>query len=272
MKNSRTDQKEVDTPLNTVAPHIVREEEAFLICLKPPGMATTRRHIHGNKAAPEALGERTPSLADWIAQRYPECEAASQSQVGDQGGNNPDCGICHRLDTETSGLMVVAKTALFYNALREAFHTGRVEKEYVCLVEGRVEQEQDVQGYLYGRYRRSQKVHVSPHKVPRSQLAKLRIIPEQDVSIDLRKPFETSILRIQLITGLRHQIRAQLASLGHPLVGDTLYGSIHALGEIVREVKPFAHISRKFLLHAEYIAFHHPLTDKRIEMRSPLYY
>ncbi len=268
MKNSRTDQKEVDTPLNTVAPHIVREEEAFLICLKPPGMATTRRHIHGNKAAPEALGERTPSLADWIAQRYPECEAASQSQVGDQGGNNPDCGICHRLDTETSGLMVVAKTALFYNALREAFHTGRVEKEYVCLVEGRVEQEQEVQGYLYGRYRRSQKVHVSPHKVPRSQLAKLHLSPEKYIKTN---SFEASLLKIQLITGLRHQIRAQLASLGHPLIGDTMYGSTHDLGEIVWEAKPFAHISRTFLLHAEYLAFHHPLTNRRIELRSPLY-
>jgi 23S rRNA-/tRNA-specific pseudouridylate synthase len=246
------------------------EEDAFLICLKPPGIATTRRQIHGSEAAPETHEETPPSLADWIAQRYPECEAASQSQTRDNDANNPDCGICHRLDTETSGLMLVAKTPLFYQALREAFHAGRVEKEYVCLVEGRVEQEQEVQGYLYGRYRRSQKVHVSPHEVPRSQLAKLRMKPEQDVGTDLRKPFEASFLRIQLITGLRHQIRAQLASLGHPLVGDTLYGSIHALGEIVREVKPFAHISRQFLLHAEYIAFHHPLTNKRIAMRSPL--
>lgn len=272
MKNSRIDQNAVGTPLSTVEPYIVLEEEGFLICLKPPGMATTRRQHSRNEGASEGHEQNTLSLADWIAQRYPECEAASQSQTRDNDANNPDCGICHRLDTETSGLIVVAKTPLFYQALREAFHAGRVEKEYVCLVEGRVEREQEVQGYLYGRYRRSQKVHVSPHEVPRSQLAKLRIVPEQDVGMDLRKPFETSILRIQLITGLRHQIRAQLASLGHPLVGDTLYGSIHALGEIVREVKPFAHISRKFLLHAEYLAFHHPLTDKRIEMRSPLYY
>lgn len=270
MNNSRFDQKEVDTPLSTVEPHIVLEEEAFLICLKPPGMDTTRRQAHGNETARETHEEPPSSLADWIAQRYPECEAASQPPTRDNDANNPDCGICHRLDNETSGLMVVAKTPLFYQALREAFHAGRVEKEYVCLVEGSVEQEQQVQGYLYGRYRRSQKVHVSPHEVPRSQLAKLRIVPEQDVGMDLHKPFDASRLRIQLITGLRHQIRAQLASLGHPLVGDTLYGSTQALGDIVREVKPFAHISRKFLLHAEYIAFHHPLTNKRIEMRSLL--
>ena len=259
-----------DTPENIAEPRILLEEEDFLICLKPPGIPTPRRQAPHTEADQESPGGRIRSLADWIAAQYPECEAASLSQEQTRQAHNPDCGICHRLDTETSGVMLVAKNPSFYKALRAAFHAGRVEKEYVCLVEGRVEQEQEVQGYLYGRYRRSQKVQVSPHEVPRSQLAKLRIMPEQGLGMDCRKPFEASILRIQLITGLRHQIRAQLASLGHPLVGDSLYGSTRSLGEIAQRVEPYEHLSRTFLLHAEYIAFHHPLTNKRIEMRSPL--
>jgi len=256
-----------DTPENIAEPRILLEEEDFLICLKPPGIPTPRREASHTEADQEATRGRIRSLADWIAAQYPECEAASHSHEANGSTKNPDCGVCHRLDTETSGVMLVAKTPLFYNALREAFHAGKVEKDYLCLVEGRVKQEQEVQGYLYGRYRRSQKVHVSPHEVPRSQLAKLHLSPEKHLRTN---SFEASLLKIHLITGFRHQIRAQLAGLGHPLVGDSLYGSTRSLGEILRKVEPYEHLSRTLLLHAERIAFHHPVTKKRIEVRLPL--
>lgn len=129
-----------------------------------------------------------------------------------------DRGLLYRLDFETSGVLVYVKNEIAYRFLRENFKTVAKKKTYLCLVEGQCTLSGSFTHYFYSKDVKGKRVMVSDHDSlgARGDLAMraLQYDPQSD----------TTLMEVDLGTGLRHQIRAQLAHLGHPLRGDTFYG------------------------------------------------
>lgn len=157
----------------------------------------------------------------------------------------PRGGLVHRLDRGTSGLLVVAKTAEAQEALKEAFKRREVHKEYLALVEGRVEGPFEVD---------------APVRRNREGEAAMRADYRGKEAVTLgeveRSFTATTLLRLRILTGRRHQIRAHLAFIGHPIVGDRDYGGSPGLG------RPF--------LHATVLSFEHPTEKSTLRLESPL--
>lgn len=131
--------------------------------------------------------------------------------------NNYDRGLLFRLDQDTSGVMIVAKTDAFYHSIRENFNTSMKRKFYLATVEGDFDQEGLWVHYLRSTGQKGMKQKVFDEAHEGAQEASLAVL-----KIQFRA--EKSLLLINLKTGLRHQIRAQLAHLGFPILGDELYG------------------------------------------------
>ena len=158
-------------------------------------------------------------------------------------------GLCHRLDVPTSGVLLFARTAEAFAAVRDAFETRQVDKDYLALVAGRLEGEGTIEVPL-GRARH-----------------KRRIIPAPEGTVGVRHAWpaltrwraletvgEDTLVAIELVTGVTHQARAHLAWLGHPVVGDPLYGGPAA---------------PRLMLHASRLALRHPVTGVRLVIEAP---
>jgi 23S rRNA pseudouridine1911/1915/1917 synthase len=159
-------------------------------------------------------------------------------------------GIVHRLDRDTSGVLVVARTDRAHQSLAAQFHDRKVEKVYLALVHGHLKTKT-------GRI--TAPIARDPHRRTRmtTKLASGRsALTEYEVLEEFKS---ASYLRVRIGTGRTHQIRVHLSSLGHPIVGDRLYGA----------PPPQPGLSR-FFLHAHYLAFHSPSTGQLIAVESPL--
>ncbi|MEJ7715278.1 MAG: pseudouridine synthase [Thermoleophilaceae bacterium] len=158
-------------------------------------------------------------------------------------------GIVHRLDRDTSGLLVVAKTESAHRALREAIRERRVAREYVALVEGRPPARTGTIDAPLGRDRRARTLVSTETAEPR----------EARTHFELERALPAStLLRVALETGRTHQIRAHFLAIGHPVAGDPDYGTAGLYG-----------LERQFL-HAARLAFAHPETGEPVEVVSPL--
>ncbi len=151
------------------------------------------------------------SLATWLISQRPGLASV---------GPADEPAIVHRLDRDTSGLVLAATDPGAYHRLRAAFSSGRVDKRYLALVEGRLEGPIRIDLPLGSRYRRSRRVQVDRG---RSRLRGVRPAVTEVEPIEVGQ--DLSLCRIRILTGLRHQIRAHLAHLGHPVAGDGLYGA-----------------------------------------------
>lgn len=159
-------------------------------------------------------------------------------------------GIVHRLDRETSGVMVVAKTQLAYEELQRQFKAREVEKQYLGLVWGKMPKKTGQITWAIGRHEKQRQRISIKTKKPKAAETHFTIRQEWD---------EFSLLEIRPLTGRTHQIRVHFAALGHPVVGDTKYG----------RKKTKLQMPRMFL-HALQLAFVHPATKERVEFSSPL--
>jgi 23S rRNA pseudouridine1911/1915/1917 synthase len=155
----------------------------------------------------------------------------------------------HRLDRDTSGLLVVARSEEIHAALKAMLQARAITREYLALVEGRPAARAGTIDAPLGRDRR----------------VRTRISTDTDEPREAISHFETertfpahTLLRVRLETGRTHQIRAHLKAIGHPVAGDPEYGRAGELG-----------LPRQFL-HAEHLAFAHPATGAVIDERSPL--
>ena len=165
-------------------------------------------------------------------------------------GNDERPGIVHRLDKETSGAMVVAKTQLAYEELQRQFKAREVEKLYLGLVWGRMPEKTGQITWDIGRHwKQRQRISI---KTKKPKAAETHFTVRQEWG-------EFSLLEIRPLTGRTHQIRVHFAASGHPVVGDTRYG----------RKKTKLQISRMFL-HAVRLAFVHPGSKERVEFSSPL--
>jgi 23S rRNA pseudouridine1911/1915/1917 synthase len=158
-------------------------------------------------------------------------------------------GIVHRLDRDTSGLLVVARSEAVHRALRNALQARAITRDYVALVEGRPPARSGTIDAPVGRDRRVRTRMSTDTDEPRAAITHFEI--------DRALP-RTTLLRVRLETGRTHQIRAHLRAIDHPVVGDPEYGTAGRLG-----------LERQFL-HAARLAFDHPVTGERVDVSSPL--
>jgi 23S rRNA pseudouridine1911/1915/1917 synthase len=175
--------------------------------------------------------------------------AQALERLGAAGGDPGRAGIVHRLDRDTSGLLVVARSEAVHAALKAELKARRIVREYLALVEGRPSARTGTIQAPLGRDRR----------------VRTRISTDTADGREAVTHFETeqalddyTLLRVRLETGRTHQIRAHLKAIGHPVAGDPEYGRAGRLG-----------LERQFL-HAGRLAFGHPVSGRLVDVSSPL--
>ncbi|MEE9219091.1 MAG: RluA family pseudouridine synthase [Acidobacteriota bacterium] len=168
-------------------------------------------------------------------------------------------GIVHRLDRETSGCLVVALSDVAHHALAAQFQRRRVDKEYRALVRGVLARPHGRVELPIGRHPVQRTRMSVQSRTGRAALTEYRVLDSGR---------GMSWLAIDLRTGRTHQIRVHLTSLGHPIIGDSVYGRPRRriCAEPLRGIGP----PGRLMLHAYRVAFQHPLGSHRIEVRSPL--
>lgn len=217
-------------------PRILFEDEHLFAVEKPANLHSVR-------------GEGL-SVADWLSTQYPTLESASPKPE--------DSGLVQRLDFETSGVLLGAKTREVWDLLHKALLNGEIIKSYTALVDGTLDEEKTVKTYLGSRYKHSKKVTVYEH----APLPSVRAL-EGETKIAPLRYFKNSIgQRFSIITAFasparRHQVRAHCNNLWFPLTGDSLYGSHENFESITG-------LPLQFFLHAADLAFDHPVTRERL--------
>lgn len=166
-------------------------------------------------------------------------------------GAQERAGIVHRLDVGTSGLMVVAKTDRAFTVLKEAFRTRSVDKTYHALIQGHID---PPTGTIDAPIDRHPKVD---HR--------FAVVADGKESITHYELIEyyraVTMVKVELETGRTHQIRVHFNALGHPLVGDTIYGADPVLAKALQMSRPW--------LHAKELRFDHPITGESMEFKAP---
>jgi 23S rRNA pseudouridine1911/1915/1917 synthase len=170
--------------------------------------------------------------------------------LGATGGSDPERpGVVHRLDRDTSGLLVVARSETAYEALQNAIRGREVERRYLALVRGHPRSRTGRIDAPIGRDRRDRTLRSLDTDEPRDAVTHFELVETLP---------EHTLLEVVLETGRTHQIRVHLAAIGLPVSGDRRYGVANDLG-----------LERQFL-HAHRLAFRHPVTSEEIDLRSPL--
>jgi 23S rRNA pseudouridine1911/1915/1917 synthase len=166
-------------------------------------------------------------------------------------------GIVHRLDRGTSGVMVVAKNDAAHRELARQFHDREVEKEYIALVWGVVQAGRRIDAAI-GRDPASRQKMSSRAKHAREAVTRITRAHQ------LRG---LTLCQVAIHTGRTHQIRVHLSAIGHPIVGDALYGGVHR--RVAGDIRAVQRLARPFL-HAARLAFKHPRDERRMEFIAPL--
>jgi len=182
-------------------PKIIYEEKDFLAVEKPAGLLT-----HPTKHSNE------PTLVDWLLERYPEIK-----NVGDEPKLRP--GIVHRLDKETSGILLVPRTQAEFEYFKSLFAERKIEKKYLAVVYGTPKEKSGTIDMPIGIKNGTVKRSVHAVRMRKPAVTEYRVL-----RIFARDGNEYSLLEIMPRTGRTHQIRVHLAAIGHPIVGDRLYG------------------------------------------------
>ncbi|MDY7225365.1 RluA family pseudouridine synthase [Hyalangium rubrum] len=214
-------------------PLVVLHEDAALVAVDKPA---------GRPSHPLRPGE-TGTVANALVARFPECAQASE--------DSREGGLCHRLDIETSGVLLAARTREAWQAMRTAFGGREVDKRYLALVTGPLADEGEIEMPLRHHPRHPDRVEPT---TPDAEGAR----PAHSLFKVLARAGEYSLVEVQILTGVLHQVRAHMAGVGAPLVGDTLYGGREEPG------------LTRFFLHAQVLGFTHPVTGKQVKVESPL--
>jgi 23S rRNA pseudouridine1911/1915/1917 synthase len=227
------DMPEEESPLPENIPlKILYRDEHVVVLDKPTGMV-----VH------PGAGRQKGTLVNALLHHFPGIR-----EIGPE--ERP--GIVHRLDKDTSGVMVIARSEKAFEELNRQFKNRLVDKVYLGLVWGNItRQEGSIQWPLGRHVKHGDRISVKTNK-PRSAKTLFEV---------LRRYQGYTFLEIKPITGRTHQIRVHLAALGHPIVGDTRYG----------KKKTGCPVSRLFL-HAHRIGFFHPESQERMDFVSPLPY
>jgi 23S rRNA pseudouridine1911/1915/1917 synthase len=227
------------TPLAEALPLTIVYQDADLVVVdKPAGMVVHPAAGHGSGTLVNALLHHVKDLSGVGGERRP--------------------GIVHRLDRGTSGLMVIAKNDAAHEALARQFHDRDVEKEYIALVWGEVMAGRRIDEPI-GRDPANRKRMSA--RARRARTAVTRIVRVEPLGPAL------TLARVAIHTGRTHQIRVHLSAIGHPVVGDPLYGGVRR--RVAGDLRAVTHLQRPFL-HASRLVFTHPTGGRRMEFLSPL--
>ncbi|HOG23900.1 MAG: Ribosomal large subunit pseudouridine synthase D [Candidatus Omnitrophica bacterium ADurb.Bin292] len=218
----------VDLPAEAIPIEILHEDEALIVVNKPAGMVVHPAHGNPNHTLVNALLFHVRNLS--------------------HEGDKVRPGIVHRLDKDTSGVMVVAKTDIAHSKLAKQFKDHSIERVYHAIVRGVIQHDEGVIEEPVGRaFLNRKKVIVKPSGGK-----------DAVTYFKVKQRFSRgTLVEIRPQTGRTHQIRVHLAHLGHPVLGDTLYGI------------PFPSIQRQ-ALHASFLGFEHPDHGKRVSFSSEL--
>jgi len=222
-------------PNPALAVPILFEDAALIALDKPAGMPS-----HALRA------DETGTVANFLLARHPELAAVGKGGL--------EAGIVHRLDTDTSGVLLAARTAEAYQALRRQFSRREVTKEYVALVHGDLAAAGEVSN------------PIAPERHNRRKMRVCRVAsraPDARPAVTSYRPVErfgsSTLLAVQIPTGVMHQIRVHLASIGHSVVGDRLYGA-----------RAGADAASRHMLHACCLTVTHPVGGAPVRISSPL--
>jgi 23S rRNA pseudouridine1911/1915/1917 synthase len=233
MQNEELDIVSEDIPIN-----ILHDDSSFLIVDKPCGMVT---HT--------AVGNYSGTLQNALLFKYPELR------------NIPRAGIIHRLDKQTSGLLIIAKTLQSHNNLTKQIQDRKVIKKYHTLVSGIIKNISKIDEKI-GR-----------HKINRKKMSVTEAGKESISKIKVLRRFEkASYLEVELVTGRTHQIRVHLSHIGHPVIGDKLYGFKKTIFTKHPDILDLlSRTSDDHALHASSLEFRHPITNNifQIECEKP---
>jgi 23S rRNA pseudouridine1911/1915/1917 synthase len=218
---------------------VVHEDEALLVLDKPAGLVVHPAPGHWDDTLLNALVARGTSLSSLA-------------------GGRP--GIVHRLDKDTSGLLVVAKTDEVHRLLARALAARRVERRYAALVWGHLPQPVDIDA------------PIARHRADRKRMTVTAGGREARTRAEPVARFEVcDLVRVRLHTGRTHQVRVHLAHVGHPVVGDAVYGGGGARGvsgPLRGRAAELEKLAPRQALHAALLRFQHPATREPMEFRS----
>ncbi len=232
--------------------HVVYEDADLAVVNKPAGMM-----VHAGSGQTEGARSRG-TLVNALLHRF--------NKLSSTGGELRP-GIVHRLDKATSGLIVVAKNDRTHAALGAMFAGRQIQKTYVALVHGTIERGE---GTIRAALSRDpvRRTRMKTNESGRSAVSHYEVLER------LATPFgRFTLVRVRIETGRTHQIRVHMASIGHPVVGDTLYGGA---GQLAAQAKSASNrelerirLGRNFL-HAARLEFTHPLSAKPLVLEAPL--
>jgi len=211
---------------------LIFEDKDLIVVNKAAGMV-----VHPSP------GHQDDTLVNALVARYPDI-------LREDSDSRP--GIVHRLDKDTSGLLIVARNAGTHSALADQMKRHEIVKRYVALVEGIVALDQGSIDAPIGRDTRHRQQMAITAVGSREAITHFRV---------LERFGRHTLLQLELETGRTHQIRVHLKAIGHPIVGDPIYGS----GKVSRGLK----LERQFL-HAYQIKFIHPTTGHAIQLEAPI--
>jgi 23S rRNA pseudouridine1911/1915/1917 synthase len=220
---------------------ILFEDDEIIAVNKPSGMV-----VH------PAPGHREGTLVNALLYR-----SAALSALG--GDSRP--GIVHRLDKDTSGVVLVAKNNSAHRRLATQFASRQVDKTYLAVAAGRIRSDEGRWDMAIGRDRKERKKISSRSNRPRPAVTSYRLLLRLEGA---------SLLELRPETGRTHQIRVHLAENGHPVLGDPIYGPKS------RRRNPYHETSRRYgfadrlALHARSISFRHPSSGSSLEIEAPL--
>lgn len=197
-----------------------------------------------------------PTLANWLVTHFPECAAAAPKPG--------DGGLVQRLDFETSGCILAAKTRTVWELLFRQLKDEQVKKEYCALIEGELTAAVEVNSYLGSPHRGAKKIKVYLRRPAKNQ----RALPAHTIFQPrcYQRRANATLVTVTAHRAHRHQIRAHAAHIAHPLLGDALYGSKKRLEGLFPDGTEIP----AFLLHAARVAFLHPISGLPLAVEAPL--
>jgi 23S rRNA pseudouridine1911/1915/1917 synthase len=224
---------------------VLFEDRHLIVLNKPPGMV-----VH------PAAGHSGGTLVNGLLYHCPDLE-------GIGGQKRP--GIVHRLDKDTSGVIAVAKTDRAHHELSRQFKARQIRKQYLALVFGSPENDSGRIDLPIGRHPKERKKMSTVSTSGREALTVWRV----------KERFRgAALLEIDLKTGRTHQIRVHCTAMGHPIIGDSVYGRRRSLSRLAKENAPLYTIlkgAKRQMLHALHLSFDHPATAESLSLSAPLH-